>query len=118
MPLESPYDSHEHRDLKPLTFRVDPKDFAYLRRMFPMQVGLTDNLTASLYHRFVQHLRNLEKLNGTAIEPAWHVGDPTYVLLDLILERCNFDDAATVRAERDAALAELDRYRQLVCDQL
>lgn len=102
MPLSNPYD-HIPRDSRHMILtRVDAKDWHFIKRLYPMAVGLQDNILSTLFHRFIQHLRNLET-SDAKLEPAWYPGDPTYTLLDIVLERCNFRDVDAAVAAADAA---------------
>lgn len=105
MPLTSPYNYVPNPERYRVMTRVDPAHIAYIRKLYPMIVGIHDRILAVLFHRFITHLQNLEKENGTPLEPTWYAGSPGYVLLDLILERCNFDDIDALRAELQRSAA-------------
>lgn len=92
----NPYHHIPYPDRKAINCRVDVADVIYIERLYPMLTGLQDKILSTLFHRFIQHLKQLELTNNEPIEPAWTVGHPSYVLFDLLLERANFTDIADV----------------------
>jgi hypothetical protein len=121
MPLTTPYKHIPQPERKFLGCYVDPKDVAYLERIFPMQTGLNDRVLCNLFRAFILHLKSLEPKNpnatdtttlptGTPVpgltptlphEPAFYVGSPTYVMLDTVIANINFNDVnALVAAAR------------------
>lgn len=101
--LYGPYDPTSHKQIKGhITFN----DWKYLKQHYPMLNGLFSGLVSSFFHRFIQHYRSLEKSNVEPFEPAWYPGCPGYILLDLIIERCNFDDVTELKRELARVTAE------------
>jgi len=92
----NPYHHIPYPNRKAINCRVDVADVIYIERLYPMMTGLQDKILSTLFHRFIQHLKQLELTNNESIDPAWTVGHPTYVLFDLLLERANFTDIADV----------------------
>jgi len=105
--LPNPYgDSFDPRTQKEIKGRASLSDWRYLKSLYPMLDGVFSSLLSTCFHRFIQHYRTLEKENGQPLEPAWYPGCPGYLILDLTLARCNFDDVADLRRELARVTAE------------
>lgn len=107
MRIPAPYDHIPYPTRHAIHVRVSPEDFAYLRRIFPYLRPLGDYILQTLFHRFIQHLRSLEKTNGQPLDTAWYPNDPTHTLLELILERTNFADVVELNRQLASLGADL-----------
>jgi hypothetical protein len=112
--LSNPYGPYDPKAHKEVSGQIPFHEWQYLKQHYPMLNGLFSGIISTLFHRFLQHYRTLEKDNGQPFEPAWYPGCPGYFILDTALERCNFDNVGELKRELARVSAEL----LLVRDQL
>lgn len=70
---------------KQILCRIHPADYYYLKRLFPMKVGIMDKLLSTLYKKFIDELKlaGLDPNNPDHI--AWEANSPTYATVESIL---------------------------------
>lgn len=83
--LVSPYanDLVPGTPLHKVAGRVSQEDYHYFKSLFPLQIGLTDRMIATLFKTVVDELRRVSP------EPSTLPGDQTEQLLDDIVSRFN-----------------------------
>ena len=71
-----------------VTARVSAHDYQFLKKLFPMTVGLSDKVISSLYKKLIDELRRIHA--ESPLEAAWELNHPTHAVLTTLLGNCSF----------------------------
>lgn len=102
---------------------VNPSDFWFLKKHYPMQTGLIDKIVATLFFHFINELKRIDAIEPLDISIC--TDDPGYTVLASILagvsfsasaglERCTAGDAPGHPSSRDVS-GSSGELREALC---
>ena len=71
-----------------VTARVSVHDYQFIKKLFPMTVGLSDKVISNLYKKLIDELRRIH--SESPLEAAWELNHSTHTVLATLLGNCSF----------------------------